>query len=242
MNQADAASNFVVNYQTSKDSVQLNWESDAAYFQLYNGKDLIWEGSSHEYLVDNLPSKKQQKFFLLALDENKKVIAQTQLKVMTKGDKDKTKGKERKLDGVTIDAIINKDQVIINWDKHSPDEDGIVKLYKNEQYLGEYSVNSYVDNNIEPDKYYTYRVIGETKRSKKEIENAIDELKSKGLAITDDVVKQVFGEHDQAPSHEMYAYIPNSDAMLVIFQHPNKELEYLSPIYPNRSIEFSIYN
>lgn len=53
---------------------------------------------------------------------------------------------------------------------------------------------------------------------------------------------QIFGEHDQAPAHEMYAYIPESDIVLTIFQHNNKGLQYLSPLYEKAKIEFMIYN
>ncbi|MDP1422073.1 DUF3238 domain-containing protein [Peribacillus simplex] len=420
VNDADAASKLNLDYETTKNSVQFNWNSDAPYYQLYSGKKLIWEGSANEYTQYNLKPKKQYKYYLIALNEDKQVIDQTELRVITKKDKakDKSNEKQRKLDGVTIDAIINKDYVKVKWDENLPDADGIVELYRNEEFLGEFTGNEYIDKNIKPDKYYTYRVVGEAKRSKDEIKKSIDELESKGQEITNEMIEEasyekfdlgkivntfsseemntkslveaktyaaaaalpqrynfryttfipdaiatipgnpkscptfrgdnrsysfsstkyrtrtevsayfsgtsagtaswvtrdvgqsaryncdgttdyrtqtsytmskvlleatsskvswrvshavgdpfniigleppvidyrynasvsydgdihISGTHDQAPAHEMYAYIPNSGALLTIFKHSNKGLLYLAPPMPNAAIEFSIYN
>lgn len=48
------------------------------------------------------------------------------------------------------------------------------------------------------------------------------------------------GSRDQAPSHEMYAYIPYSDAMVPLFKANNKGFEYLAPPMPNARINVSI--
>ncbi|UII57631.1 DUF3238 domain-containing protein [Cytobacillus spongiae] len=61
-------------------------------------------------------------------------------------------------------------------------------------------------------------------------------------AVSYDGDIQISGTHDQAPAHEMYTYIPNSDAVITIFTHANKGLLYLAPPMPDASIEFSIYN
>lgn len=420
-----ASSQFEVDYQTTSNSIHIEWESDAASFKLFSGKKLIWSGSEKEYTAENLKSKKQYKYLLVALDPNDKVVDQAELRVITKGKKEKkslllqkAKKNERLLDGITIDAIIKNNKVIVKWDEKLPDEDGAIDLYRNDEYLGQIKGNSYVDTDIEPGKYYTYRVQGEKKKSEEEINQSVKQAKKDGWTITEDVLKelsyetfdlgkivqtfseeqvtnesveqaqsyaiaaaipqrynfryttfipeakvgipgnpascptfrgdnrgfafdhsryrtqtevsayltgtttgtaswvtrdvgesaryncdgttnyktqtsytmsktnleatsqfvswrvvhavgdpfdiiniappvidytytanvsydgdiQVFGEHDQAPAHEMYVYIPNSDAMLPIFQHQNKGLLYLAPPYPNADIEFSIYN
>jgi hypothetical protein len=50
----------------------------------------------------------------------------------------------------------------------------------------------------------------------------------------------VSGEHDQAPSHELYIMIPNSDFYGTIFQHANQGFEYLFPFYPNKIFNVSL--
>ncbi|MEK3886626.1 hypothetical protein [Bacillus sp. FSL K6-3431] len=199
VNNASAASNLEVNYQTTKNSIQISWKSDAAYFQLYSGKELIWEGEDNEYKQHELNPEKQYKYYLFALNKDKQVIDQTELRVITKKDDEKVRTsvnsksnqKEGKLDGVTIDAIISKDRVKIKWDENLPDEDGIVELYRDDKFIGEIASNEYEDKSIEPDKYYTYRVLSKEKRSADEIKKMINELESKGLEITNEILEEI---------------------------------------------------
>ncbi|QDL79995.1 DUF3238 domain-containing protein [Bacillus licheniformis] len=50
----------------------------------------------------------------------------------------------------------------------------------------------------------------------------------------------VSGTRDQAPSHEMYAYIPYSDAMITLFKASNKGFEYLFPPMPSAKMNIDI--
>lgn len=43
----------------------------------------------------------------------------------------------------------------------------------------------------------------------------------------------VSGSRDQAPSHEMYAYIPYTDISITLFKASNKGFEYLFPVAPS---------
>ncbi len=43
----------------------------------------------------------------------------------------------------------------------------------------------------------------------------------------------VSGSRDQAPSHEMYAYIPYTDVSITLFKASNKGFEYLFPVAPS---------
>lgn len=416
---SSAESNLELEYQTTNNSIDFEWKSDQSSFMLYSGKKILWKGSEKHYSIKNLKPKKVYKYTLLALDKDNKVIDQTELSIMTKEKKDNNNQsiKQNIIEDSTIDAIVKKDKVVIQWDKNLPDEDGLVSLYKNDEYLGTFSNNKYVDKDIEPNKYYTYRVIGQSKLSQQEIDNEIEELKLQGVMITSDILNeikykefdlgkvvktldneqinidsykaarsyfttaatttrynfryttfipdqyaylpgglscpkfhgdnrsysfssskyrtrtevsayfngtndgtatwvtrdigattryncdgtsdtktqtdytitksnkeatskfvswsvthsvgmpfpiagidapaidytynanvasdgsfQIHGTHDQAPSHEMYAYIPNSDAIITIFKHENKGLIYLAPPMANRDIDFSIYN
>jgi hypothetical protein len=46
------------------------------------------------------------------------------------------------------------------------------------------------------------------------------------------------GERDQAPSHELYAYMPNTDApILTLIQGEHKGFDYLFPPYPNATFK-----
>lgn len=54
---------------------------------------------------------------------------------------------------------------------------------------------------------------------------------------------QITGNHDKAPSHEMYAYIPNAAAeALIIIQDKNKGFKYLFPTYSQTKIYFNWIN
>ncbi|MDA1475602.1 hypothetical protein [Bacillus changyiensis] len=50
----------------------------------------------------------------------------------------------------------------------------------------------------------------------------------------------VSGTRDQAPNHEMYAYIPYSDVMIPLFKAKNKGFEYLAPPMPNAYININV--
>ncbi|MEC1155539.1 DUF3238 domain-containing protein [Cytobacillus horneckiae] len=194
-NNSSAATNLELRVQTSENAITLNWVSDADYFQLYKGDKLVWEGTSKQKTIEELEPKKSYKYHLIALNKERKVVDQKLISVMTKDEIEKTNkaqlnsfsnlGQKQAddnpiLDGKTIDAIVSEKNVKITWDKNLPEN---VDLYRNGEFIANITGHQFTDNDIEPNTYYTYNLVGKVERSDTEIEEEIQKLKKEGWTI-----------------------------------------------------------
>lgn len=189
---ASASSKLDLSYEVNQNSIYLSWNSDADYFRLYQGKEVVWEGESKQYTIEDLETNKSYKLHLIALDTEGKIVEQSFLSVMTKSEK--VEPNKNKLDGKTIDAIVKKDEIQILWDKSLK---GKVKIYRNNELLGEVAGHQFVDKNIEPNSYYTYHVVGREKRSDTEIKASKEKLEKEGWKVDSKVLNDIsYEEYD----------------------------------------------
>lgn len=216
----------------------------------FTDKDLE-ENTPVEYDVNIY--KKGKKIDVIRVDT--KTLANKKLKLMHSNEEDNVVTPLNNED--YIDSTIINNSINLKLRGNVKDHfSGKIELYKDDKLISSDASNGFQDSEIEEInselskrgqiinfadfKSYYYRpyeyikVIKIPEKNKMNTSGYTPSINYRaGIVVYKNGRITVSGSRDQAPSHEMYAYIPYTDISITLFKASNKGFEYLFPVAPS---------
>ncbi|WP_260287213.1 DUF3238 domain-containing protein [Peribacillus aracenensis] len=202
-NSASAESNVDVIY--SNESITLQFNQNADFYELYKEGKLVYKGSDKNFVDKNI--KEGQRYKIGVYNNNK---LEDVINVRTNKNEDIVQTKSPQMRSVAsseqdsqdllmkeevnnsyVESVTSANSVSLEWSA-LPDNDGIYEIFRDSKKIGETKELQFVDTNVEPDKRYTYDIVAESEVDESTKEKINEEIKKQNSTP------------DAAQLHELY--------------------------------------
>lgn len=226
-----ANSKDVVNANETSNSIVLNWDMEGESFKVYRNQELVWEGNDKSFEDINLEPDYLYSYRIGAYNSSNELIAISNLKTKTKKlEKLETKlysgsvlnveEKNTQEENIKTDLTSNvgSDYVRLTWGTLE-DYDGIYEIYRDGEFIGETTKNSYLDKTVGAGKTYKYSIesAAEVSQGKKDYIN--DYIEKNNIELSNSEKEDMY-----LKPHTLIRVVETNDAVSTEKELKSKDL------------------
>ncbi|MFB4212848.1 hypothetical protein ABC345_01530 [Shouchella sp. 1P09AA] len=205
---ANAEDSF--SFETTNNSIDLDWADDAEYYEIYLNDNIIWSGTDDSYTISELDPSSQYHITLAKYDEDKNFLDFDYYRISTKDNANVMRSiDEESIPGVqSYSQIHNNEEVEVSWSGYIPNDSDVYRITRDGEEIGESSNKSFTDKNVTPGEDYLYQIHGKTKVEDSKIEEGKKALENENIEITDETLEALSYEPYTVARH---VSVPEND-------------------------------
>ncbi|TES56527.1 hypothetical protein E2L07_04885 [Halalkalibacterium halodurans] len=192
---AEANSEPIIESKETDNSIELWWNLEGDFFEIYRDQELIWSGTETYFKDTNLESDYLYSYRIGSYNKNNELIDISNLKTKTSNSEVKNFSTNSTNNGEEISTKLTSnvglDYVRLEWG-HLETKDGLYNIYRDEELIGSTKDLTYLDENVEPGKYYTYKIEAKKEISKQEKEEINSYIKENNLKLSKEDKEELF--------------------------------------------------